>query len=409
MKLIRFIPALAIAWVVTIPGTVFAQSAQVSVVIDGPTAPGLFSSTVLNPNETTNINTAVILEPGIQYHMTIWAGVSSLFVAPGSAGFKAALHLTNSFDQPFSVIDQDHLQVVADFPDPSETVERTTNFTHFPFYPRSLVISKTASSSHSAASGSYSVNSNDYTLQFDGVLESDSSGMGTMNSAGVGYFTSDVLIAVSQETTLSLKGTMSAVGRGATQHYPTMPSGHARFDPWSGQWIDPPLADSFEFQMIGASLFTDILEFPTGIIATNKQFEVWVNHASIGSFSAGQGVNFVSLLGAGVTNFVVSGINPSVDGENPEAFPINLAYDTPRASFTMTPIPVPNLTIQMLNGSAAQLNWTTNASAYALESSGTLAQGPWTPVTNSPVVVGDQKTVTVGTAGGSRFYRLKKP
>lgn len=414
MKLIHFIAAVTIASTIAVPSANFAQSATLQVYINVEGQPPLLSQTVQDPSASTNINSTFLLEPNHNYTLNINGYVNSHYYSfgLGSAGYKASLHLTATFDQTIPFADQDILHAWVAMYDGQPYVELSTNFTHYPSSQQTFSISQNDPQALSSAHGSYSVISNGNTLQFDGNIDTDSSG-GNYNTGEAGFSTS-MPFSVSHETSLSLVGTMSASGRGWTQNYPVLPSrgavaNHYRFDTWSGRYIDPPLADSFEFQMIGGSLFTDILEFPTGIIATNKQFEVWVNHSSLGKYSAGQGVNFVSLLGSGVTNFVVSGIIPSVDAGNPEAFPIKLAFNTPTASFTMTPIPLPTLSIQMLNSSTVQLNWMTNVSAYLLESADTLSQYPWTTVTNSPALIGDEYSVTVGTTVWTRFYRLKKP
>ena len=52
------------------------------------------------------------------------------------------------------------------------------------------------------------------------------------------------------------------------------------------------------------------------------------------------------------------------------------------------------------------LQWSTNAVAYALQSSVFCDSGPWSDVTNQPVVVGSLYSVTVDALGPQRFYRL---
>lgn len=99
-----------------------------------------------------------------------------------------------------------------------------------------------------------------------------------------------------------------------------------------GLWFDPPMSPGFRYTMTGDSLFTKILDFPTGIDSDNL-FNVFVEDISIGQFSPGQAVDFVALLGHGVKEFTVSGIDPLVDSSNPIAFPIQLDFSTEKASF----------------------------------------------------------------------------
>lgn len=105
----------------------------------------------------------------------------------------------------------------------------------------------------------------------------------------------------------------------------------------TGRWFDPPLALGYDFQQTGGSLFTDILTLPIGIDG-DGQFEVLVGSQSLGQFAEGTGVNFVQLLGNGVPAFRIVGIDPGADATDATAFPVQLAFDTPTADFTMTPV-----------------------------------------------------------------------
>ncbi|MCK5001025.1 MAG: hypothetical protein KAS23_15890 [Anaerohalosphaera sp.] len=100
-------------------------------------------------------------------------------------------------------------------------------------------------------------------------------------------------------------------------------------------WVDPLAAEGFRYVMTGTSLFTDILEFPTGF---DQPFTVIAEDTTLGSFSNPDALDFVALLGHGVSEFTITGITPVVDSENPMAFPIRLRYDTPKADFDMIAI-----------------------------------------------------------------------
>jgi hypothetical protein len=67
----------------------------------------------------------------------------------------------------------------------------------------------------------------------------------------------------------------------------------------------------------------------------------------------------------------------------------------------------PMLGIRLQTDNTVRLSWTASAPDYTLQSTATLSPPQWTPVTTSPVVVGDQITVTQPVAGTS-FYRLAK-
>ena len=57
-----------------------------------------------------------------------------------------------------------------------------------------------------------------------------------------------------------------------------------------------------------------------------------------GTFQAGQSVDFVALCGQGVSSFEITGIDPMFDPTDVEAFPIELAFNTPTADFIAAPI-----------------------------------------------------------------------
>lgn len=128
-----------------------------------------------------------------------------------------------------------------------------------------------------------------------------------------------------------------AIPRGGSQQFPILPTIPTFLRGPSGRWFDPPAATGFEFTMTEGSLFTSIINFPVGIDGDNL-FQVWVNDEIFGVYSTGQSVDF----GAGVSSFRITGIDPSVDGGDPMAFPIQLGFNTPEAAFTMVPIPEPS-------------------------------------------------------------------
>lgn len=98
-------------------------------------------------------------------------------------------------------------------------------------------------------------------------------------------------------------------------------------------WFDPPSVDSFLFTMTDGHTFTHILDFPIGF---ESLFTVMVNGNILGQFGAGQEVDFAAFgFADGVNAFTISGIDPLVDAEDPEGFPIRLRFNAPFASFTM--------------------------------------------------------------------------
>lgn len=127
---------------------------------------------------------------------------------------------------------------------------------------------------------------------------------------------------------------------GATQRNPLLPDplspeGRPTFRSVSGgNWFDPEVASGFDFETIDGAKFTRIMGLPTGF---DDPFEVIAEGNSLGTFGPNDGLDFVALLGHGVSSFSIRNIKPGVDPNSPTAFPIALDFDTELASFTMTP------------------------------------------------------------------------
>ncbi|MCU0545004.1 MAG: PEP-CTERM sorting domain-containing protein [Oscillatoriaceae cyanobacterium Prado104] len=85
------------------------------------------------------------------------------------------------------------------------------------------------------------------------------------------------------------------------------------------------------------SLFTKILGLPSGIDA-DELFSVVVGGQEIGNFRPNEVVDFVALLGYGVSEFSVTGIDALIDPTNPRAFPIKLESNRDKFSFKMRAI-----------------------------------------------------------------------
>ncbi|MBL1177193.1 PEP-CTERM sorting domain-containing protein [Pantanalinema sp. GBBB05] len=128
---------------------------------------------------------------------------------------------------------------------------------------------------------------------------------------------------------------------GSSQDYPILPeaikSGEWVF--WnapSGKWFDPPITPGFRYQMLSNSLFNS-LGLPIGIDGDDL-FTISVGNLVLGQFNSHQSIDFVSLLGTGVSEFTITAINPLVSAQDPAAFPVRLAFDTATADFSMTAI-----------------------------------------------------------------------
>jgi len=70
----------------------------------------------------------------------------------------------------------------------------------------------------------------------------------------------------------------------------------------------------------------------------------------------------------------------------------------------------PVLNITEIPGNKVQLDWTTAATGYGLETTNVVpAPTPWPPVTNVPVALNGRFTVTNNISTTNRFFRLRKP
>ena len=119
----------------------------------------------------------------------------------------------------------------------------------------------------------------------------------------------------------------------------TLPGFWSFFDVPTDQYIDPPTAYGFRYEMTSYSLFTQILDFPTGF---TTPFAVLVKDVLLGEFTVGNSVNFSNYTrllgnllvgGTGVKEFSVTGLN--VDPTNPAAFPLKVAFNTDTANLNM--------------------------------------------------------------------------
>ncbi|MEG4999307.1 PEP-CTERM sorting domain-containing protein [Microcoleus sp. B4-D4] len=128
--------------------------------------------------------------------------------------------------------------------------------------------------------------------------------------------------------------------RGLTQQNPILPtsvqSGWQTFSKVPGcRWYDPYTTYGFEFQSLEDTLFTEILDFPVG---DDTEFAVTVGNVLLGTFGPGSSVDFVSLLGHGISNFKITGINSLFGSTAETAFPIQLAFNEREGSFKMRAI-----------------------------------------------------------------------
>jgi hypothetical protein len=72
-------------------------------------------------------------------------------------------------------------------------------------------------------------------------------------------------------------------------------------------------------------------------------------------------------------------------------------------------LPPPTLTTQRVANNRIRISWPTSAAGWSLYQAASLAPGtPWTPVSLTPAVAGNEYYVIVFTLGSQRYYRLQK-
>ncbi|QIZ69711.1 hypothetical protein [Oxynema aestuarii] len=133
---------------------------------------------------------------------------------------------------------------------------------------------------------------------------------------------------------------LAGVAMGSTQDFPVMPAssrpGSFRFvGVVSGVWVDPPTSEGFHYEMESDSLFTEIMDFPTGF---DGKFTVSSGGRVLGEFGPGESVDFSDFPGGGVKEFTITGIDPLADPADPMAFPLQVAFNTEKADFSMAAI-----------------------------------------------------------------------
>ena len=66
-------------------------------------------------------------------------------------------------------------------------------------------------------------------------------------------------------------------------------------------------------------------------------------------------VDLVSLCGAGISQFTVSGLTPAADAGDPFGFPTFLTFNDPTGSFTMSGVTLPSTQIEAIIGAVGAL------------------------------------------------------
>jgi hypothetical protein len=98
-----------------------------------------------------------------------------------------------------------------------------------------------------------------------------------------------------------------------------------------------------------------------------------------------------------------------------DAFATAGASPVPNVELTMLDVigytrvvpPPPNLSLTR-SGANVVLAWPATALGFTLQSATNLTSGVWTAVSNAPVIINGQYSITNALAGTNKFYRLKK-
>ena len=100
---------------------------------------------------------------------------------------------------------------------------------------------------------------------------------------------------------------------------------------------------------------------------------------------------------------VVESGRVSVSANEPDP---NAANNLSNLATQINDVVLPTLAVARVNN-LVKISWPTSASDFHLQVTGTFSA--WTNVTATPVVVGNQNTLTLDPATAPQFYRLKKP
>lgn len=102
-------------------------------------------------------------------------------------------------------------------------------------------------------------------------------------------------------------------------------------------WFDPPATGAYQYMTDGASNFVSVFLPPFAVVPdADGLYLVKSAHGDI-TVAAGSSYTFPSP----VTWFSIYGIDPTVDGGDPLAFPTFLTFDSFSNTFTQTPVPEP--------------------------------------------------------------------
>jgi hypothetical protein len=160
---------------------------------------------------------------------------------------------------------------------------------------------------------------------------------------------------------------------------------------------------------------------PTSLVVLDSVSPSWANTGQLVTIR-GQGFGLAptdnvvffgetEVLPLSGTNDQVQVVVPSGLASGPTYVLVSVHdYPSNPLAFTVGPVDArPALRVQ-LQGLNVQLSWAQSASDFRLERTASLSSPlTWNSVDATPILIGDQYTVTVKTTDGTQFYRLKRP
>lgn len=171
------------------------------------------------------------------------------------------------------------------------------------------------------------------------------------------------------------------------------------------RWYRLPPAFGHDVAIRGNSLFNAIAALPTSG-AAGQRFEVRAGTRHLGSFGAGERVDFVSLLGAGVRSFRITAAQPRTGDGIQAAWGMRLSFSTPTVGFFAASLSLPRLVLAPTAATAGNLVYFGNSRVrYQAERSSDLLR--W--ISLGTPVAGFDDLNSIPVAGGSvpAFYRLQ--
>lgn len=139
--------------------------------------------------------------------------------------------------------------------------------------------------------------------------------------------------------------------------------------------------------------FCSVLMFAISSVAQSYSID-WFSVAGGGGTSTGGVFSICGTVGQSDAGVTMSGGAYTVDGG---------FWVVPSSP----PIPsVPKLSIRR-SGTDVIIAWPADSTGFLLQQNSAPGNSNWTDVSNTPVVVGDEKQVFVTPSAGNTFYRLK--